>query len=87
MKNDASKTCLECQGAMSPIIVMDKDRWGSTGPGPQSIEYRLPEDSRSFWTGKYPTAGSVRAFMCANCGRIALYGSASTPPRTQQVAS
>ncbi len=76
MTNDASKTCVECQGVLSPIILMDKDRYGSTGPGPQSIEYRLPGDSRSFWTGKYPTAGPVRAFMCANCGRIALYGSA-----------
>ncbi len=76
MTNDASKTCVECQGAMSPIIVMDKDRYGNLGPGPQTLEYRRPEDSRSFWSGKYPTAGPVRAFMCGGCGRIALYGGA-----------
>jgi hypothetical protein len=76
MKVEASKTCVECQGAMSPIIVMDKDRYGSTGPGPQSLSYRLPDDSRSFWTGAYPTEGTVRAFMCGACGRIALYGCA-----------
>jgi hypothetical protein len=27
-------------------------------------QYRLPEDRLSFWTGKYPTAGPVMAFMC-----------------------
>jgi hypothetical protein len=62
---------------MSPIIIMDKDRHGGLVPqSPQSLEYRQPDDSRSFWTGKYPTAGKVRAFLCASCGRIALYGSA-----------
>ncbi|MFN0056451.1 MAG: hypothetical protein ACKV0T_30255 [Planctomycetales bacterium] len=30
----------------------------------------------SFWTGKYPSAGLVRAYLCADCGRIALYGGA-----------
>ena len=74
MTVEASKTCVECQGAMSPIIVMDKDRYGNTGPAPQSLTYRLPDDKRSFWTGAYPTAGTVRAVMCSACGRIALYG-------------
>jgi hypothetical protein len=61
---------------MSPIIVMDKDHYGSTGRGPQSLTYRQPDDTRSFWTGAYPTAGTVRAMMCSACGRIALYGGA-----------
>ena len=76
MAEEAPKTCSECQGRMSPIIIMDQNRWGGTGPGPQLLEYRLPEDKRSFWTGAYPTAGPVRAFMCEECGRIALYGAA-----------
>jgi hypothetical protein len=60
---------------MSPIIIMDK-----LHPLPTkhryagSLEYRLPDDRLSFWTGKYPTAGPVWAFMCGGCGRIALYG-------------
>jgi hypothetical protein len=63
---------------MYPIIIMDK-----TNPMPtdhrytKRLEYRLPDDRLSFWTGKYPTAGVVRAFMCEGCGRIALYGGAS----------
>jgi hypothetical protein len=76
MPNEASKTCMECQGVMSPILVMDKDSYGITRRSPQSLTYRLPDDKLSFWTGKYPTAGNVLAFMCADCGRIALYGGA-----------
>ena len=38
-----------------------------------TLEYRLSDDRLSFWTGKYPTAGTVMAFMCEGCGRIALY--------------
>jgi len=75
MAEEVSRTCVECQGSMSPIIMMDKLH---TMPTPHrytgSLEYRLPEDRLSFWTGKYPTAGTVRAFLCAGCGRIALYG-------------
>jgi len=59
---------------MSPIIIMDKDHYGDRGPGPQPLKYRQPDDRRSFWTGKYPTAGRVEAFMCQECGRIAFYG-------------
>lgn len=71
MAEATSKTCAECQGAMLPIVIMDKVHHSGTTRG---LEYRRPEDSRSFWTGKYPTAGPVRAFLCAGCGRIALYG-------------
>jgi len=61
MKDEVSRTCVECQGRMSPIIVMDKlhptpTKHRYTG----SIEYRLPDDRLSFWTGKYPTSpGSI----------------------------
>ena len=74
MTKEESKRCVECEGIMSRIIIMDKDRFGITAQAPQSLEYRRPDDSRSFWTGRYPTAGPVRAFMCSECGRIALYG-------------
>ena len=78
MADEAARKCVECQGSMSPILIMDKLH---TFPTPHrhagSLEYRLPDDSLSFWTGKYPTAGTVRAFMCADCGRIALYGGAA----------
>ncbi len=75
MENEVSRTCVECQGQMSAIIIMDKYRHGLTKHrDTMPLEYRLPDDHLSFWTGRYPSAGEVKAFMCANCGRIALYG-------------
>jgi hypothetical protein len=77
MSEAMTRTCVECQEPMTPIVIMDK-----LHPGPTkhrytgSLEYRLPDDNLSFRTGKYPTAGSVRAFMCEGCGRITLYGGA-----------
>jgi hypothetical protein len=65
---DESKICVDCQEAMSPIVIMDQNRYGS-------LEYRQADDERR-WIGTYPTAGRVEAFMCGSCGRITLYGGA-----------
>ncbi len=59
---------------MSPVIIMDKSPGGLSRLHIGELEYRLTDDRVSFWTGQYPTAGKVRAFMCEGCGRIALYG-------------
>lgn len=64
--------CIECQGKMSPVVVMDKVV--AQHQHAQELEYRQPDDSRSFWTGKFPTAGRVSAYPCVECGRIAMYG-------------
>jgi len=69
-----SKVCNECQGEMLPIVVMDHDSFASVSKEPKVLQYRSPDDRRNFWTGKYPTAGAVRSFMCQECGRIAMYG-------------
>jgi hypothetical protein len=59
---------------MSPIVIMDLApglaRRAVAGP----LTYRMPDDRVSFWTGAYPTAGVVQGYLCAGCGRIALYG-------------
>jgi hypothetical protein len=59
---------------MAPILIMDKHagiaRLAQTGP----LQYRLPDDRQSFWTGKFPSTGTVQAFLCGECGRIAFYG-------------
>jgi hypothetical protein len=59
---------------MSPVVVMDRN-YKSVA----QLAYRQLDDKVSFWTGKYATAGPVLAYMCGNCGRIALYG--GTPDR------
>jgi hypothetical protein len=47
----------------------------------------LPDDRLSFWTGKYPTAGTVRAFMCEGCSRIALYGGEPEADLSQSIGT
>jgi hypothetical protein len=77
MADESTRRCAECGGAMSPIVIMDRvGRQFASGGSIQELAYRQPDDSRSFWTGQYPTAGTVRAFLCGDCGRIALYGEA-----------
>ena len=74
MPDESQRTCIECQGLMSPIIIMDRAPGMASHSYAGPLECRLPEDRVSFWTGRFPTAGVVRAFLCAGCGRIALYG-------------
>jgi hypothetical protein len=74
-----TKTCVECDGSMTPILVMDRDSHSTRTPQP--LAYRLPDDKRNFWTGQYATSGLVQSFMCQGCGRIAMYG---TVPVTSQ---
>jgi hypothetical protein len=71
MDDESSRKCIECDGEMSPIVVMDRNYRHV-----ETLAYRLPDDRVSFWSGKYATAGTVQAFMCASCGRIALYAGA-----------
>jgi hypothetical protein len=77
MEDESTRACAECRGAMSRIVIMDKIgmQFASRATS-QELEYRQADDTLSFWTGKYPTTGKVRAFLCGNCGRIALYGQA-----------
>ena len=60
MADDTSKTCIECQGTMSPIIVTHT-AYGFSNMGAKQLDYHQPDDRRSFWTGKYPSAGQVHA--------------------------
>ncbi len=73
MADEVQRTCVECQGSMSPIVIMDKApgmaRHAVVGP----LEYRLPDDRASFWTGKSHGRGGA-GLLCAGCGRITLYG-------------
>ena len=73
MSNEPSRSC-ECGGAMAPIEVIDKHagmtRLSQAGP----LEYRLPGERPSFWTGRFPSGGILRAFMCGECGRVSFYG-------------
>ena len=69
MSEEQVRTCSDCGGALQPIAIIDQ-RHGAPGV----LTYRSVDDKRSFWTGKYPTAGPVQTFLCQECGRIALFG-------------
>jgi hypothetical protein len=74
MSGEPVRTCLGCDGELLPIVIMDYQH-GRRLVG--ELEYRQADDARSFWTGRYPTAGPVQAFLCSDCGRIALFGQPS----------
>ena len=74
MSNERARICSECKGEMAPVVVADKVHPMVVGFAGHGLQYRLPGDKPSFWTGHYPSAGSVESFMCAGCGRIQLYG-------------
>jgi hypothetical protein len=61
---------------MAPIDIIDKTvtTTGYNAPKQTALEYALPGGGPSLWAGRVPVAGRVAAFMCADCGRILLYG-------------
>lgn len=77
MSSEISRSCPDCKETMVPIVVMDKTIPGLVPAG--TLEYRLPDDKHSIWSGRFPTAGAVSASMCGRCGRISLYGAAQPP--------
>lgn len=62
--------CEDCDDSMQKIELIDRGHNGVNF----DFEYRLEDSRPSFWTGRYPVAGKVHAYMCRKCGRIRLYG-------------
>ncbi len=65
-----SPACDSCNSDMHPIKLIDK----SHGKMHTDFEYAPADAARSFWTGRYPIEGKVEAYLCAGCGRIAMFG-------------
>jgi hypothetical protein len=61
---EETKTCIECNGVISPIVIMHTTYHINVSGSAQELQYQQPDDNRSFWSGKFPTAGPVRAFLC-----------------------
>jgi hypothetical protein len=66
--------CSDCGGQLQEIKVIDKAHY-SVHSG---LEYTSSEAKRNAWSGSFPIEGKVLAFLCSKCGRIALYGAATT---------
>jgi hypothetical protein len=65
-----SPHCDSCDSALHPIKLIDK----AHGQRHTDLEYAPADAARSFWTGRYPIEGKVEAYLCAGCGRIAMFG-------------
>ncbi len=76
MQPDQQDKCPQCEAVTTPVVVMDKVH---PHVGGLDLEYRLPGDRPSFWSGHYPTAGRVNALMCSGCGLIQLFGERNEP--------
>lgn len=71
MTEPPTRTCIACNGAMGEIKVIDRAHMGIPVPGP--TEYGAIDAKPSFWTG-IPVTGTVKHFMCSQCGLINQYG-------------
>lgn len=78
MNDDTQQPCPDCGGAMSAIFVVDKTHVG--GGYHHALQYTVPGEKQSFWTGKFPIKGTVGAAMCGKCGRILFRGIPAEQP-------
>ena len=63
-------TCPDCNGAMGPIQLLDhREKRVAEEP-----HYAAADAKPSRFWKQFRIAGTVRAFMCADCGLIRLYG-------------
>jgi hypothetical protein len=70
MTDNDTRRCSDCDGQMTEIRLIDK----AHGLSAQEVEYGSLGAKPSFWTGRVPIMGKVRAFMCSECGLIKQYG-------------
>jgi hypothetical protein len=67
---DTAPHCEACDGIMHSIRLIDKQHPNKL----TDLEYAPPDTTRSCWTGRFPGQGKVEAYLCGDCGRIALFG-------------
>jgi hypothetical protein len=62
--------CSDCGGAAHEIKLVDLWEYGMQG----DAQYTHPEDKSRWWQGGRPVRGTIVAYMCEACGRIAHFG-------------
>lgn len=55
------KRCTGCGIDLVPILLREDFKYASSDAKP------------SIWDGHYPVAGTIRAYMCPECGLVSLY--------------
>lgn len=61
--------CPDCDVLLSPIRLLQ----GATGQARGELAYAPADAKPSLWNAAFPVAGSIRALLCAECGRVLLY--------------
>ena len=62
---------------MQPVRLIDATEPSMDHKGNRHVDlaYAAPDaKAASFFTGRVPSLGVVRGFICPNCGRMLLYG-------------
>lgn len=65
-------TCPDCQSEMRPIKLISTGEFSSQ----KEVGYAVGDAEKTWFLGRYPKQGKVRAEMCRSCGRITLHGEA-----------
>lgn len=66
--------CPDCDGELREVTVIADAPRSGYAVGEAIVDRYAPADAkRSFWTGKFPTEGTVRSLMCQTCGRLFQY--------------
>ena len=74
---EVTRTCPDCDSTMHPIKLLDATNLGMGTEGIGHVEqaYAAINAEASWVTKTVPKAGTVRANICPQCGRIVLHGS------------
>jgi hypothetical protein len=73
--------CPDCPGELVNIKILDATESTRSGEGMSHVEmsYAASDATASFFTRSVARAGTVKAKLCNQCGRIFLYASRPTP--------
>lgn len=64
-----TKKCLECEGQMQPIRVIDHANSFESG----ELSYTSTERTSAWPISYYKELGKVRSWMCTKCGAVRFY--------------
>lgn len=76
---ETRQDCPDCGGRLDAIRIVDAtDRAMGGGVGHVELSYAPMGATQSELTATIPIAGTVRAKLCASCGRIFLYATGTS---------
>jgi len=84
-----TRECPDCKAQLRDVKLIDATAHDLLLEGCQHVDlaYAAPEANRSFFFGKIPALGRVRAQLCPECGRMLLYGESSSPKQDPEAES